>query len=82
MAKKVSTVGYDIEEDIGVGIGIGIGVNVGVGGESSSWRLEGCGRDRDEIVDTGARLVGLWVGYASQSVKLDETIVGTGGIGG
>ena len=42
MAKKVSTVGLDIEEDIGVsisvgiGVGVDVGVDVGVGGESMS----------------------------------------------
>ena len=40
------------------------------------------GRDRDDIIYTGVRLEGLWVGYASKSVKSDETKVGTGGIEG
>ena len=86
MTKKVSNIGQDIEEDIGIGVGIGIGaivgVNVVVGGESRSWRLEGCGRDRDDIIDTGVRFEGLWVGYASKNVKLGETKVGTGGMEG
>ena len=75
MTNQVLTGGLDIEEDIGVGIGVGVvvGADVGVGGASRSWRVEGCGRDRDEIVKTGARLVGLWVSYAPKGVKLGDT---------
>ena len=78
MAKKVSKVGLDIEEDIGVSIGVCIGVRVvvgvyvGIGGELRSWGMW------DEMVKTGEWLVGLWVGYTPKGVKVD----GTGGIGG
>ena len=84
MAKKVSKVGLDIEEDIGVSIGVCIGVHVvvgirvvvgvydGIGGELRSWGMW------DEMVKTGEWLIGLWVGYTPKGVKVD----GTGGIGG
>ena len=38
--------------------------------------------DVEGIVETGVRFVGLWVGYAQNSVELGDTKDGTDGIGG
>ena len=38
--------------------------------------------DTGGVVKTGVRFVGLWVGYAQNSVELGDTKDGTDGIGG
>ena len=51
--------------------------DVGVGGELIEELMDAGG-----IVETGVRFVGLWVGYAQNSVDLGETKDGTDGIEG